>query len=129
MLHEINTEEFPDTQVKQRMEILANRFPGERETLKTAYKAVKEVEHRTFLAVSFAEPDLLTNEEARAYLKRAITDKKKLTESDKEALARLENEKIHIDYDLAKFDCDTTEKDYAKLEKLLNFAQSEMKFS
>lgn len=123
----IEGEFLSDEELRRDMTEICRRFPEERAALREAYEALKRVEHRTHLAVRFAQPDLLQTEDAREYLQKAIDEKSKLTESDKEALTRLDNEVLVMTYDMVKFTCDTTEKHFAKLEKLLSYAQSEMK--
>ena len=49
--------------------------------------------------------------------------------ADKEAIVILETESRKTAYDLAKFDCETSDKEYAKLESLLSYAQSLMRFT
>lgn len=118
-----------EDEIRQRMSDITRRNEEERKNLRTAYQALSKREARTTLAIAFQQPDLLGKAEAREYLQKAITDGIKLTESGKEALKELELETEKIAYDLAKFDCETSDKDYSKLEKQLSFYQSLLKLS
>lgn len=116
-----------EDEIRQRMSDIARRVEKERQDLRDAYAALGKREARAMLAISFQQPELLGKVEAQDYLKKAIEDKVKLTESGKEALLNLELEDLKSKYDLAKFDCETSDKDYAKLEKQLSFYQSLLK--
>ena len=124
-MQEILSEE----QVRERISQISKRFAGERKRLQDAYRVVAEKEAKTHLAVTFKQPELLSNDDAREYLQKAIDSNQKLTESDKEALVMLELDSFKIAYDLAKFDCDTSEKDFKQLETQLSFYQSLMKLT
>lgn len=113
--------------VRQRMSDISRRYEGERQALRTAYAALAKREAEAQLAMKFLQPDLLKTDKAREYIKKAIEDKVKLTVSDIEALIIVELENEKIGYDLAKFDCETSDKDYAKLEPQLSFYQSLLK--
>lgn len=116
-----------EDEVRQRMSDITRRFPSERDALRQAYEALAKREARALLAINFRQPDLLGRKEAREYLQKAIDDNVKLTDPGKEALKDLELETEKIAYDLAKFDCETSDKDYSKLEKQLSFYQSLLK--
>lgn len=118
-----------EDEIRQRMSDIARRTENERSGLRAAYETLSKREARAMLAITFQQPELLGRVEAREYLQKAITDGVKLTESGKEALINLELESEKIAYDLAKFDCETTEKDYSKLEKQLSFYQSLLKMA
>lgn len=113
--------------VRQRMSDIARRYDSERQSLRTAYKNLAKREAEAQLAIKFLQPDLMKTDKAREYIKSAIENKVKLTVNDIEALIVVELEKEKIDYDLAKFDCETSDKDYAKLEPQLSFYQSLLK--
>lgn len=118
-----------EDEIRQRMSDITRRTEEERQNLRNAYAALSKREARTILAITFQQPELLGRAEAREYLQKAITDSVKLTESSKEALLNLELESEKITYDLAKFDCETSDKDYSKLEKQLSFYQSLLKLT
>lgn len=113
--------------VRQRMSDIARRYDGERQALRTAYKNLAKREAEAQLAMKFLQPDLMKTDKAREYIKKAIEDKVKLTVDDIKALITVELETEKIEYDLAKFDCETSDKDYAKLEPQLSFYQSLLK--
>jgi len=113
--------------VRQRMSDISRRYESERQTLRDAYSALAKREAQVQLAITFLEPKLLYKQEAKEYLEAAKTNGTKLTVADKEALIMLELETEKITYDLAKFDCETSDKDYAKLEPQLSFYQSLLK--
>ena len=113
--------------VRQRMSDIARRYDSERQALRTAYKNLAKREAEAQLAMKFLQPDLMKTDKAREYIKKAIEDKVKLTVADIEALILVELETEKIEYDLAKFDCETSDKDYAKLEPQLSFYQSLLK--
>jgi hypothetical protein len=77
----------------------------------------------------FLDPKLLTDERAKEVLTKAQGKGMKLIKEDKEAIVILETEARQTDYDLAKFDCETSEKDYSQLEKQLSYFQTVMKFT
>jgi hypothetical protein len=110
--------------VRQQISDLTRLFPDERQALEVAMKALGKKAAKAHLAITFRQPDLLSSGDAREYLQKAIEDGIKLTESDKTAITTLELEKEQIEYDLAKFHCDTTKTQYAMLEKQLSFYQT-----
>ncbi len=116
-----------EEQIRQRISQISERYPTERQKLQDAYKEVAQKEAKTHLAITFRQPELLSNEKAREYLQTAVDSGQKLTESDKSALVELELEGGKLEYDLAKFDCETSEKDFKQLETQLSFYQSLMK--
>ena len=118
-----------EEEIRKQMSDIAGRYTREREALKAAMDGLGKTEAQAQLAITFLEPSLLTNEDARKWLTRAKTEGTKLTVADKEAIVMLEIESKRIDYDLKKFDCDTSDKQYAKLEALLSYHQSLMKFT
>lgn len=111
------------------MERIAQRYPDERKELKKALEALSGAEAKAQLAVTFMEPSLLTRKEAREYLQKSIDKGVKLQVADKEAIVTLEVEPLKIEHDLKKFDCDTSDKEYSKLESLLIHSQAIMKFT
>lgn len=113
--------------VRQRMSDISRRFESERLELRKAYANLAKREAKAQLAITFLQPDLFYRKEAKDYLISAQTNGTKLTVADKEALIMLELEDEKLAYDLAKFDCDTSDKDYAKLEPQLSFYQSLLK--
>lgn len=113
--------------VRQRMSDIARRYDGERQALRDAYAKLAKREAETQLAITFIEPKLLKNLNAKQYLEKAKDGGTKLTVADKEALIMLELETEKVNYDLAKFDCETSDKEYAKLEPQLSFYQSLLK--
>jgi hypothetical protein len=118
-----------EDEIRQRMSDIARRVEKERQDLRDAYAALAKREARATLAIAYRQPDLLGKVEAREYLQKAIDENVKLTETGKEALLNLELEDLKSNYDLAKFDCETSDKDYAKLEKQLSFYQSLLKMA
>ena len=115
--------------IRQRMSDIARRAVRERSDLRAAYETFAKREARAQLAITFQQPDLLGRKEAREYVEKAIKDKVKLNAPDKEAIIMIELESEKIAYDLAKFDCETSDKDYSKLEKQLSFYQSLLKLA
>lgn len=113
--------------IRQRMSDIARRIPDERQKLRDAYDLLAKREAKVQLAITFLEPNLFYKKEAKEYVEKAKTNGTKLTVADKEALIMLELETEKIAYDLAKFDCETSDKDYAKLEPQLSFYQSLLK--
>lgn len=111
------------------MSAIAERYPSERQTLREAYDGLTQAEAKAQLAITFLEDHLLTNPDAKSYLERAKKDGTKLTVADKEAIVTLETQAKRIAYDLAKFDCETSDKEYSKLEAILSYYQSLMKFT
>jgi hypothetical protein len=95
--------------------------------LRDAYKALARREAETQLAIKFLQPDLVKTVKAKEYIQKAVEDKVKMTVGDIDALILVELETEKIGYDLAKFDCDTSDKDFAKLEPQLSFYQSLLK--
>ena len=118
---------FEESEVTKRMAEITTRFPGERQALRDAYSVFAKREAKVLLAITFSEPDLLYKQEAKDYITKAKENGVKLTVGDKEAILALELETEKVAYDLAKFDCDTSDKDYSKLEAQLSFIQSQMK--
>lgn len=106
---------------------IADRYPGERQKLRDAYAALAKREAKVQLAITFLEPHLFYNKDAKAYMASALEKGTKLTVSNKEALIMLELESEKVAYDLAKFDCESSDKDFNKLEPQLSYLQSEMK--
>jgi hypothetical protein len=116
-----------EDEIRQRMSDIMRRVEKERATFRAAYETLTKREARVQLAITFQEPKLFNRQESREYMERALEEKVKLLAPDKEALILIELEPEKIAYDLAKFDCETSDKDYAKLEKQLSFYQSLMK--
>ena len=113
-----------EDEIRERMTILTNRFPEERAALREAYAKLAKKEAKTHLAITFQEYGLLNSPTAKKYLQMAKNSAQKLTVADKEMLLILELSELKEAYDLAKFDCETTEKDYAKLQPQLSFYQT-----
>jgi len=113
--------------VRQRMSDIARRYDGERQALRDAYARLAKREAETRLAIRFLQPDLLKRKDARDYVQKVVDDKVKITVDDIDALILIELEDEKIGYDLAKFDCETSDKDFAKLEPQLSFYQSLLK--
>jgi chromosome segregation ATPase len=118
-----------EEEIRQQMSDITRVYPEERKELKEALDALSKREHRAYLAVTFLEPQLLTNEDAKSYLRRAMEAKKNLIKEDKIAIQQLEIESEKIAYELAKFNADTSDKQFAKLDRQLSFFQSTMKFT
>lgn len=116
-----------EDEIRQTMSDITRRYEGERQKLRDAYEAFGKREARVQLAITFMEPSLLLNHDARGYVERAKTDSVKLTIPDKEAIIMLECETEQVAYDLAKFDVETSDQMYRKLEPQLSYFQSEMK--
>lgn len=118
-----------ESEVKERMERIANRYASERDKIKDAYSGLTLAEARAQLAVTLMEPGALNNEEARSALKKCIDKGIKMIAADKEAIVLLETQDQRTAYDMAKFQADTSDKEYAKLEPLLSYSQSLMRFT
>lgn len=115
--------------LRERMSEISTRYATERKTLKDAYEKLTKKEALVHLAITFKEPTTLQNEKARDYLTNALENGYKLTESDKKALVSLELETEQIEYDLAKFDCETSEKDFKLLDPQLSYYQTELRIT
>jgi hypothetical protein len=118
-----------EQQIRTRMSAISERYPDERKRLKEAYEALAKKEALVHLAITFKEPTTLSNEKARDYLQNALESGYKLTESDKKALVGLELEAEQLTYDLAKFDCETSEKDFKLLDPQLSYYQTELRIT
>jgi hypothetical protein len=118
-----------EEEIRQQMSVITNRYLKERAALKTAMDGLAKTEAKAQLAITFLQPELLSNPDAKNWLTKAKTEGTKLIAADKEALVTLEIESKKIAFDLAKFDCDTSDKQYSKLEALLSYHQSLMKFT
>ena len=116
-----------EDEVRHTMSTLTRGYEAERERIKNAHKAFNKREAQVQLAITFLEPDLLYNKQAKDYLTAAKENKIKLTVADKEALIMIELEKEKVEYDLAKFDCDTSDSLFKKLEPQQSFYQSLLK--
>lgn len=111
------------------MSEISERYPQERKRLRTAYQNKAKKEALVYLAVRFKQPEALSNEQARQYVQDAIENGIKLTEADAKAIVELELEGATLEYDLAKFDCDTSEKDFKNLEPQLSYYQTELRIT
>lgn len=118
---------FDEVTIKHNLVVLTNRSAGERKTLRGASEDLHKKKAIAQLAITFNKPELLNNDEAKAYLQQSIEGNIKLHAPDKEAIIELEIDALKIAYDLAKFDCDTTDQEYDKWKTQLMFVQSEMK--
>jgi hypothetical protein len=118
-----------EEEIRQEMSELKRRSPQERERFRKAMEALRQVEHRAYLAVAFMEYDLLKSPDAKRYLETAKANSTKLIKEDKQAIQGLEIEAAQIEYDLAKFDCETTDKEYDKLKSISIHYQSDKKFT
>jgi hypothetical protein len=118
-----------EEEIRQQMSDITKRYITERSALRAAFSGLSKLEAQAQLAITFLEPDLLTNTDAKKWLTRAKTEGTKLTVADKEAIVTIECQEKRIAYDLCKFDCDSSDKQFAKLESQLSFLQSLMKFT
>jgi hypothetical protein len=118
-----------EEEIRQQMSEITRRYPIERAALRAAFDGLSKAEAKAQLAVTFFEPDILTNEDAKKWLTRARTEGTKLLAADKEAIVLLEVQEKKIAHDLCKFDCDTSDKQFAKLESQQSYNQSLMKFT
>jgi len=113
--------------VRQRMSDISRRCTAERQALRDAYANLAKREAQVQLGITYLEPELFHKAEVKEKVRRARDEKIKLTVADKEALTLLELEDLKAAYDFAKFDCETSDKDFAKLEPQLSFYQSLLK--
>jgi hypothetical protein len=120
---------FDETKIKADMAAISERFPGERQKLREATGKIAKREAKIRLAITFLQPDLLYSPEARTAVQAAKDKGTKLNEADKEAIIALELGDDKINYDLAKFDCETSRQQFDKLAPQLSYLQSEMKLS
>ena len=118
-----------EDEIRQQMSEITHRYQTERGGLRAAFDGLAKAEAKAQLAVTFLQPELLTNESAKTWLTKAKAEGVKLLAADKEAIVLLECESKRIAYDLCKFDCDTSDKQFDKLEKQLSYYQSLMKFT
>ena len=118
-----------ESEIRERMATIADRYPKERTALRNAREALSTVEAKALLAVTFMEPDALTSKNAKEALQKAIEKSTKLLAADKDAIVILETEERKIAYDLAKFDCETSDREFEKLSALLIYEQSAKKFT
>lgn len=116
--------------IRERMREIAKEYRTEREKLKQTYRELLKAEARAQLAVTFQEVDVLTADNAKDYLRRTMAEgAPKILAADKEAIVNLEIEPKKIAYDLGKFHCESLDKEFSKLEPLLSWEQSLMKFT
>ena len=115
--------------IRQQMGEITARYTTERRGLRATFDGLAKMEAKAQLAVAFLMPELLTNESAKTWLAKAKAEGTKLLAADKEAIVLLECEEKRVAYDLCKFDCDTSDKQFDKLEKQLSYYQSLMKFT
>ena len=113
--------------VRQRMSDISRRCVTERQALRDAYANLAKREAQVQLGITYLQPELFYKSEVREKIERAKNEKIKLTIADKDALTLLELEDLKAAYDFAKFDCETSDKDFAKLEPQLSFYQSLLK--
>jgi hypothetical protein len=118
-----------EEEIRQQMSDISRRYTIERGGLRAAFDGLSKAAAKAQLAVTFLEPNLLTNENAKQWLLKAKTEGTKLLAADKEAIVLLETESKQAAYDLCKFDCDTSDKQFDKLEKQLSFFQTLMRFT
>jgi hypothetical protein len=129
MNNETLSQLLTEEEIRQQMSDITRRYATERGGLRKTFDGLSKAEAKAQLAVTFLEPDLLTNENAKTWLRKAKTEGTKLLAADKEAIVLLEIESKKVAYDLAKYDCDTSDKQFDKLEKQLSYYQSLMKFT
>lgn len=120
---------FDEAKIKKEMDEISARFPEERERLKKATEKIGKREAKAQLAITFLQPELLYNANAKEYVRKAKDEGVKLTEADKKAIIAIELEADQIELDLAKFDCETSRQQFDKLQPQLSFLQSEMKLT
>lgn len=113
--------------IKRRLAEVEGRFATERERLRLAKEAISGKKERVQLALTFLEPDVLENPQAKEYLRKAKQHQIKLLTADKEAILYLELEPLIVEYDMAEFNCKTSKEHVEQLKPMLNFIQSEMK--
>ena len=113
--------------VRQRMSDISRRHEPERQALRDAYAALAKREAQVQLAITFMRPELFYKFEAKQMMEEALEKKLKLYAADKEAIIMLELEELKTAHDLLKFDCDTSDGDFKKLEPQLSFYQSLLK--
>jgi hypothetical protein len=118
-----------EEEIRQQMSDITKRYSTERKGLRMAFDGLAKAEAKAQLAVTFLRPDLLTNGDAKVWLLTAKNEGTKLLAADKEAIVMLEIESRKVTYDLAKFDCESSDKQFDKLEKQLSYYQSLMKFT
>jgi hypothetical protein len=118
---------FDQTKVTADLTKLETGFQDERKKLREAIENLSKKKATALLAVTFNEPTLLQTDQAREMLANAKSKGVKLIKEEKEAIADLDIAEWQIAYDLAKFDCDTSDKAFRQLETQLSFIQSEMK--
>lgn len=118
-----------ENEIRERMSVISRRYPTERRTLRDAYQGLAKAKAEAHLATMFLDADLLHDPRAKEFLAKAKARAVKMIADDKSALVALETEERQTAYDLAKFDCETSEKDYAQLEKQLSFFQTVMRFT
>jgi hypothetical protein len=123
MLNQLLSEE----EIRQKMTEISRNYLKERRALKDAFRGLARRKALAQKAAKLAATELLTDPDAIDFLQRNQSGK--WTEADKEAVVILETSKDQEAYDEAKFDCDTSDKYFAQLEKQLTYYQSLMKFT
>lgn len=116
-----------EDEVRQRMSDISRWVETERQKMRDALETLAKREPRVQLGITFLEPDLFYKAEAKKYVTAAKENGTKLTVADKEAIIMLELEDEKMNYDLAKFDAETSDNMFKKLEPQNSFYQSLLK--
>lgn len=131
----IISELMDEEEARQAVAKICRDYPMQRKALKNAYVGLSKANAIAQLAVTLMDDKMLTNPDAQSYLIRmreAVADKAtgvKMLAADKEAIVLLETCEAQEAYDLAKFDCETSDKDHTKLASLLMYYMSDKKFT
>ena len=118
-----------EDEIRRKMSVIHRRYSSERQALRDAFDGLSRAKAEAHVATMFLEPEMFKDENAKAFLAKAKAKGLKLIKEDKESLVILEMEARQTAYDLAKFDCETSDKEFAQLDKQLTFYQSIMKFA
>jgi hypothetical protein len=115
-----------EDELRTEMSRINRGYIEERNRLKDAFKGLARKKALAHRAAKLLIPELLTDPDAQMFL-QALTVGKPPSESDKEAIVILETSKDQEAYDEAKFDCDTSDKYFAQLDRQVSYYQSLMK--
>ncbi len=126
MEQEVLDQLLSEDELRQEMSRINRGYLAERNALKDAFRGLAKKKALALKAAKLMTPELLKNDDAITFL-TGLLGGKPPTESDKEAIVILETSDAQDTYDECKFDCDTSEKYFAQLEKQLSYYQSLLK--
>lgn len=126
MDEEILDQLLTEDELRREMSRINRGYLAERSALKEAFIGLARKKALAHKAAKLVMPELLTDADAMDMLER-LKGGKPPTDADKEAIVILETSSAQEAYDGAKFDCDTSEKYFAQLDRQVSYYQSLMK--